>query len=445
MLDRVERYGGLIEAPVREHTEVERLAPRAEGWVATTSAGPLRARAVVSATGPFQRPYVPPLSAELPPDVVQVHASRYRNPDSLPAGGVLVVGGGASGFQIAEELLANGRALHLSVSRHRRMPRRYRGRDLFWWLDRWGFMDRPRDQWPGGRMPGSLVVTGVGGGHDVDVRRLRADGAAILGRLLGVDGHRLTFADDAEAVLAEADLVHDEFVVVAEEDIARHGLELPRDDRAAAARTAVPAMPLLDLRAAGITSVVWCTGYRHDLGWIDAPVVDDSGRPVQVRGVTSARGLVLPGPALDAHVRLRAVSGSLERRFAAGRAHRGERRSAHQPRLTNFRENRGPGATSCASSNWTRTPAAGVPRRWCRGPRWWRTWVNGGLGDPTHDALEHVPEHRDVAGPLERLADVVGRGSAGTGAPGQTVKPPDIQNGISSSTNPTVPRWSPAA
>ena len=295
VLDRVERYGGLIEAPVREHTEVERLAPRAEGWVATTSAGPLRARAVVSATGPFQRPYVPPLSAELPPDVVQVHASRYRNPDSLPAGGVLVVGGGASGFQIAEELLANGRALHLSVSRHRRMPRRYRGRDLFWWLDRWGFMDRPRDQWPGGRMPGSLVVTGVGGGHDVDVRRLRADGAAILGRLLGVDGHRLTFADDAEAVLAEADLVHDEFVVVAEEDIARHGLELPRDDRAAAARTAVPAMPLLDLRAAGITSVVWCTGYRHDLGWIDAPVVDESGRPVQVRGVTSARGLYFLG------------------------------------------------------------------------------------------------------------------------------------------------------
>ena len=295
VLDRIERYHTLIDAPVHEHTDVERLTPHLDGWQATTSAGPMRARAVVSATGPFQRPYLPPLSAELPPDIVQVHASRYRNPDSLPAGGVLVVGGGASGFQIAEELLAAGRPLHVSVSGHRRMPRRYRGRDLFWWLERWGFFDRTRDQWPDGRMPRSLVVTGVGGGHDVDVRQLRADGAVVLGRLLGVDGHRLTFADDAEEMLAAADLVHDDFVVRAEEDVACHGLELPDDDRELAPRAAVPAVPRLDLKAAGIASVVWCTGYRHDLGWIDAPVVDDAGTPVQVRGVTPFPGLYFLG------------------------------------------------------------------------------------------------------------------------------------------------------
>jgi putative flavoprotein involved in K+ transport len=295
VLDRVERYRELIDAPVREQTDVQRLGLHLDGWEAATSAGPIRARAVVSATGPFQQPHVPPLAEALPPDVFQVHASRYRSPDQLPPGGVLVVGGGASGFQIAEELLEAGRPVHLAVTRHRRMPRRYRGRDLFWWLDRWGFLDRTRDQWPDGRMPPSLVVTGVGGGHDVDVRQLRAEGAVVLGRLLGVDGQRLTFAEDAEALLAAADTVHDEFVVAAEEDVALNGLELPPDARQTARRDPVPAVPELDLGAAGITSVVWCTGYRYDLGWIDAPVLDSDGAPRQVRGVTPIPGLYFLG------------------------------------------------------------------------------------------------------------------------------------------------------
>jgi putative flavoprotein involved in K+ transport len=283
VLDRIERYRELIDAPVREHTDVERVAPHLDWWRVATSAGPIRARAVVSATGPFQLPYVPPLGEQLPTDVFQVHSASYRNPDQLPPGGVLLVGGGASGLQIAEELLDAGRPVYLSVGRHRRMPRRYRGHDLFWWLDRWGFLDRPRDKWPDGRMPPSLVVTGVGGGHDVDARQLRADGAVVLGRLLGVDGTRLTFAEDAEALLAAADTVHDDFVARAEEDIERLGLELAPDDRELAPRTPVPAVPELDLGSAGVTSVVWCTGYRHDLGWIDAPVVDASGAPDQVR------------------------------------------------------------------------------------------------------------------------------------------------------------------
>jgi putative flavoprotein involved in K+ transport len=295
VLRRIRHYRRMIGAPVREHTTVERLAPGADGWEALTSAGPIRAGAVVSATGPFQRPYLPPLAEALSSRVVQVHASSYRSPAQLPPGGVLVVGGGASGLQIAEELLEAGRPVCLAVSRHRRMPRRYRGRDLFWWLERWGFLDRTRDQWPDGLMPPSLVVTGVCGGHDVDVRQLRADGAVVLGRLLGVDGDRLAFADDAETLLAAADVVHDDFVVMAEEDAARHGLDLATDDREPASRSPVPAVPELDLRAAGVTAVVWCTGYRYDLGWIDAPVLDSAGAPVQVRGVTPAPGLYFLG------------------------------------------------------------------------------------------------------------------------------------------------------
>jgi len=214
VLDRIERFHRLVDAPVREQTDVARLAPHLDEWELTTSGGPVRARAVVSATGPFQRARIPRLAASLAKDVFQVHATGYRNPDQLPSGGVLVVGAGASGLQIAEELLGSGRAVHLAVSRHRRMPRRYRGHDLFWWLERWGFLQRTRDEWPDGRMPPSLVVTGVGGGHDVDVRRLRADGAVVHGHLVAVDGARLVFAEDAEPLVAAADGVHDDFVEI---------------------------------------------------------------------------------------------------------------------------------------------------------------------------------------------------------------------------------------
>jgi len=295
VLGRIAAYHRLIDAPVREHTEVERAAPHLDGWELATSDGAIRAANVISATGPFQRAHVPALAASLPADVFQVHATRYRNPDQLPPGAVLVVGAGASGLQIAEELLDAGRPTYLSASRHRRMPRRYRGHDLFWWLERWGFLERTRAEWPDGRMPPSLVVTGVGGGHDVDVRRLRADGAVVLGHLAGVDGPRLRFAEDAEELLAAADAVHDDFVARADDEIAGLGLDLPPDDREVAVRTPVPAVADLDLRAAGITSVVWGTGYRLDLEWVDAPVLDASGTPDQVRGVTPMPGFYFLG------------------------------------------------------------------------------------------------------------------------------------------------------
>jgi putative flavoprotein involved in K+ transport len=295
VLEHIVAYRDLIDAPVREQTEVERLARVGDGWELRTEAGALRAGAVVSATGPFQRPWTPDLASRLPADVVQVHASGYRNPAQLPPGAVLVVGSGASGYQIAEELLDAGRPVHLAVTRHRRMPRRYRGRDLFWWLEDMGPLNLTRHEWPDGRQPPPLVVTGVGGGHDVDVRRLHDRGAVLYGRLTGVDGARLGFAGGVEQLLAEADAAYDGFVTMAEKYVAEQGLELPPDDGPPQRRHPVADTQDLELRSADITSVVWCTGYRHDMGWLDAPVLDPTGRPVQDRGISPVPGLYFLG------------------------------------------------------------------------------------------------------------------------------------------------------
>src|SRR6266850_1502038 len=137
----IERYQELVAAPVRTGVRVDRVRAEARRFRLETTEGPIEAANVVVATGPYQEPIVPALRHALPPSVLQVHASGYRNPAQLPAGAVLVVGSGASGCQIVEDLLAAGRPVYLSVGRHRRYPRRYRGRDLFWWMERIGALD----------------------------------------------------------------------------------------------------------------------------------------------------------------------------------------------------------------------------------------------------------------------------------------------------------------
>ena len=182
----VERYAVEVGAPVRDQTAVVSLEPRSGGWLVATDQGVINCRAVVLATGPFQRPRVPAVSADLPDSAHQVHSADYRRADLLPEGAVLVVGSGASGAQIAEDLLAAGRTTYLCVSRHRRVPRRFLGRDVFTWLVEIGLMDRTRADWVDGRMPPTVLVTGVGGGHDLNLRDLEEQGATLLGTLRGV-------------------------------------------------------------------------------------------------------------------------------------------------------------------------------------------------------------------------------------------------------------------
>jgi putative flavoprotein involved in K+ transport len=307
---RIVEYARVMKTPVRTGVEVVSLTASdataddvtGSGFHAKTPDGTITARNVVLATGPYQRPKVPPLARDLPPGVFQVHSSRYRNPGQLPPGAVLVVGSGGSGGQIAEDLARSGRTVYLAISRHRRVPRRRHGRDLMWWLFELGWMDRPVGELPGGRLPPTLLITGVDGGHDLDLRDLQRDGVVLLGRLGAVDGSRLLFRDDAAATLAAADAGFDELRTAIDDHARRTGLDLiddvpepvPGSGAEPVPGSATEAITTVDLEEAGISSVVWCTGYTYDYDWVHLPCFAN-GAPVHQRGISNHPGLYFLG------------------------------------------------------------------------------------------------------------------------------------------------------
>jgi putative flavoprotein involved in K+ transport len=246
---------------------------------------------VIVATGPFQKPVIPAL---IPADagVTQLHSAQYKNPGQLPAGGVLVIGAGSSGVQIADELHRAGRPVWLAVGRHSRPPRKYRGRDFVWWLDVLGKWALPA---PTDRSHITIALSGARGGHTVDFRALAHDGVTLLGTVAGFAGGAVQIAPDLSANIAAGDADYLGILREADAYAARNGLDLP-EEPAAHAIGADPACltnPLgaLNLRAAGITTVVWATGFAFDFGWIDCDVFDAAGAPRHTRGVSEVPGL----------------------------------------------------------------------------------------------------------------------------------------------------------
>jgi putative flavoprotein involved in K+ transport len=296
--DHLSGYAGSFDAPVRPHTRVTRVARTSTGFRVHTDGGDWAARGVVIATGYHSRAQVPDLAARLAPGLAQVSAARYRSPSSLPGGGVLVVGASASGVQIAHELARAGRRVVLAVGRHTRLPRRYRGRDILWWLDRIGALDRDIDHVPdaaAARAEPSLQLIGTSDARGVDLGVLRAAGVRLAGRLRTLDGTVAGFADDLAGTM-----------VAAQDRLSR---VLGRIDRYAAATAgaaagppdpppviAVPATPsTVDLRRAGISAVVWATGFRPSYPWLAVPALDRDGRIRHRRGVTAVPGLYAIG------------------------------------------------------------------------------------------------------------------------------------------------------
>jgi putative flavoprotein involved in K+ transport len=282
-------YARSFAAPVLSGVTVTRVRPGGDGWVVETSAGTFTASNVIVATGELATPHVP--SMELP--VPALHTSDYRNPDALPSGAVLVVGAGPSGQQIARELAAAGRRVHLAVGGHKTLPRRYRGHDTYWWMDRLGMLSRSVDTLPGGRPPrrGRNAVL-AGGTHDLDVPTLAAAGVVVHGRLLDVQNGTARFGDDLAATLTAADANADRFRATVDAYVATHRYPVPVE----APRPHGPVAEgprALDLGE--IAAVVWATGFRRDYSWLSAPVLDAAGEPEHEHGITAAPGLYFLG------------------------------------------------------------------------------------------------------------------------------------------------------
>jgi putative flavoprotein involved in K+ transport len=299
VIDFFDGYAASFRPPVRTGVTVTAVAPGPHGWlIRTADHEHLHAANVVVAVGHYNRSEIPDLAAGLAPSVYQLHSSAYRNPAQLPPGAVVVVGSGPSGQQIADELAVDGRQVYLAVGRHRPLPRRYRGRDVYWWLDRTGMLDRTVDSLPS-RTATRNAPSGVlaGESRDLNLRRLVARGVIATGRLVGVDGARLTFAGDLPERLAEADQNVERLLARVDEHIRRSGRAAPPPDRPEPppAPWADLAPRRLDVNRSHVSTVIWATGYRRDYSWINAPVFDADHEPVHQRGSTPASGLYFLG------------------------------------------------------------------------------------------------------------------------------------------------------
>jgi putative flavoprotein involved in K+ transport len=298
----------------------------------TSERGVWRSRNVVLATGACDQPIVPAWAGSLPAAIVSITPSRYRNPSSLPEGGVLVVGASATGVQLAEELQRSGRPVTLAVGRHTRLPRRYRGRDIMEWFDDAGIWDERYDEVPdieASRRQPSLQLIGSDDHRSIDLGTLRAEGVRLVGRALGTRAGTISLAQDLEQHVAHAEGRLGALLDRIDAYARRAGLEgrIPAREPIAAVET--PSAPAsLDLKAEGIRSVLWATGFRPRYDWLRVPVLDARGAILHDGGVTPSPGLFvlglpflrrrkssfLDGAGPDAHDMARLVRRRLERR-----------------------------------------------------------------------------------------------------------------------------------
>jgi len=291
-------YATMIAAPVRTGVAVTQVRRNhgKPGFQVETSAGPLEASYIVAATGPFQRPVIPPVVPDSA-GIAQMHSAAYRNPAQLPDGAVLVVGAGSSGVQIADELQRAGKRVYLSVGAHDRPPRTYRGQDFCWWLGVLGKWDAATP--PAGAEHVTISVSGAYGGRTVDFRRLAHAGMILVGVTKKFENGVMHFAPDLADNIARGDANYLSVLDEADAYVARNGINLPDDPEA---RRILPdpdcvTSPILslDLKQAGITSIIWATGYAVDYSWLKFNAFDEKGRPKHQRGVSVEPGLYFLG------------------------------------------------------------------------------------------------------------------------------------------------------
>ena len=304
IIEYLEGFLRHVDPPLKTGVTVQRVAPRSAaaggGFEVHTDQGSHTADQIVVASGGYHLPIIPRLAERLPADVLQLHSEQYRNPQALPPGKVLVVGNGQSGAQIAEDLHLAGRQVVLATGDAPRCARFYRGKDVVTWLAEMNYYDMPVHEHPlreGVRDNTNHYVTGRDGGRDIDLRAFAKEGMQLYGLLTGLaaDGETLQFAPDLKSNLAHADRIYNGINASIDKFIEKHGIAAPTGSVYTPVWEPDEERTALNLREAGITSVVWCIGFQPDFRWLDAPVFNGRGLPGHVRGVTAVPGLYFIG------------------------------------------------------------------------------------------------------------------------------------------------------
>ncbi|MBL8439579.1 MAG: MSMEG_0569 family flavin-dependent oxidoreductase [Zoogloeaceae bacterium] len=299
ILDYLDGFARHVNAPLVEGVAVTRVNPRPEGGFAVdTAAGNFTADQVVVASGGYHEPIIPRMAERLPKAITQLHSAQYRSPERLPEGAVLVVGSGQSGAQIAEDLHLAGRKVFLATGDAPRCARFYRGKDVVDWLAEMGYYEMPVHEHPlkeGVRDNTNHYVTGRDGGRDIDLRKFALEGMELYGKLVDGDGQVLEFAPDLAANLAHGDKIYNGINTSIDMYIAEKGIDAPPGEVYQPVWEPDHERVILNLESSGISTIIWCIGFRPDFTWVQAPVFDGRGNPGHVRGVTRQPGLYFLG------------------------------------------------------------------------------------------------------------------------------------------------------
>jgi putative flavoprotein involved in K+ transport len=293
-----ETYIDQYKLPIRYGIRVKSVNYLGDSYLVNTTEGDFTATNLVVAVGLHQKPKIPFFSKNLGPEVYQLHSSQYKNPESLPPGAVLVVGSAQSGSQIAEELYQSGRKVYLSVSTAGRFPRRYRGKDANYWMEKMGYFARTVDglSSPKDKFAPSAHGTGKDGGHTINLHQFAKDGVTLLGHIQDIIDNRLIIAPDLKENLARTDQFELDFIREIDDYIESQGLDIPTESLPKLTDGyRLDEIHELDVDRTGITSVIWATGFAFDFSWIKLPVFDQDGYPLQDCGVSDYPGLYFIG------------------------------------------------------------------------------------------------------------------------------------------------------
>jgi putative flavoprotein involved in K+ transport len=298
-IEYLKSFGSFIGSKIYTNENVDAITKEKNIYKIVTSKRTIKSDIVVVASGAFGDSYIPKMNLNLNNQVFQIHSSEYKNYKDLPEGGVLVVGSGQSGSQIAEDLLESGKEVWLAVSKCGRRLRNYRGKDSSWWNYKMGLFDKTVDEVPfNERWKCSSHTSGVRGGHDINLMDLSEKGLNLRGSVYSCSYNKIIFKNDLYRNLKFSDDSAINWSKRVDDFIVQKNMVTPPDkvtkDKRINRSNTTSALEM-SLLSSSVKSIIWATGFRYNFDWIKLKLTDKKGHPIQKRGVTKYKGLYFMG------------------------------------------------------------------------------------------------------------------------------------------------------